>query len=88
MIKKEDQEYYADMGFDKAVEYSDFDNDDDLNSEMSSDKKKVRNDNDEIEDYFNKKNSKQDIHSIDDKSVGSKVVRPMSAKYKTADQKN
>ena len=44
-------------------------------------------DNEEIEDYFERKNAKKE-NSIDEKSVGSKVVRPMSAKYKTADQKN
>jgi hypothetical protein len=78
----------VDQGFDKAVEYSDFDNDDDLDNDSDGgNAKKIMSDNDEIEDYFSKKNSKPE-NSIDDKSVGSKVVRPMSAKYKTADQKN
>ena len=43
-------------------------------------------DNEEIVDNFERKNIKKES-SIDEKSVGSKV-RPMSAKYKNADQKN
>ena len=90
-IEKENEEYYSDCGFDKAVEYSDFeninDNENDIDIDIDYNQKQIMNDNDEIEDYFERKKAKKD-NSIDDKSIGSKIVRPMSAKYKTADQKN
>ena len=83
-VDEKEEESYGDYGFDKAVSLS-VESGGNLSNRVH---KMVSKDNEEIEDFINRKKSKKIDNSVDEKSEKSKITRPMSAKYKTADQKN
>lgn len=83
-VDEKEEESYGDFAFDKAVEYSR-----QSESNLSGNVNKVGlRENEEIEEFLTKKKSRKIDNSGDERSEKSRMTRPMSAKYKTADQKN
>jgi hypothetical protein len=80
-VDEKEEDSYGDYAFDKAVEYS---KDSSLSKRV---KKKFSDDNVEIEDFITRKKSKK-IDSENEKNDNTKMSRPMSAIYKSSDQKN
>lgn len=80
--EEEEEESYANYAFDNLANYSI------ENQAITSDgiNKKISKENEEIEDFTIKKKSKK-LDSGEEKAEKSKVTRPMSARYKTGDNK-